>query len=185
MSVADEIQRQQEYHRQMGRGSLTIDDNFDLGMFDLDWHFEKAGPGTAQRVVKVMSEVLKEWAKAYREEKQTLEFAPEQKAALSKWNPEFRASYFGKKFAEEFKDQIHVPQLFDAHREHTFTGYGVQCLLLSLFLRDPKIVTGDFPSAGHKYAYMAVLKFAVHEIFDGHLIPSLWCIHVPADGRRH
>ncbi|MBI4553482.1 MAG: hypothetical protein HY710_14550 [Candidatus Latescibacteria bacterium] len=184
MAVADEIRRQQEYHRHMGRGSLAIDDQFDMATFDLNWHFERAGEGTTARVVPVLTQALKEWAKAYREGKQTLDFTPEQKAMLGKFNPDFRASYFGKKFAEEFKDQIVVPNLFDPHRENTISPYGVSCLLLSLFLRDPKIVAGDFPSAGHKYSYMASLKFAIHEIFNGHLIPSLWCIHVPGNSRH-
>jgi hypothetical protein len=50
--------------------------------------------------------------------------------------------------------------------------------LVTLFVRDPKIVNGDFPSAGNKYAYMAALRTGMSEIFDGNLIPSLWCIHV-------
>lgn len=183
MAITDEIRRQEEYHRHMGRGSVAIDDKFDLATFDLDWHFEKAGPGTTQRVVAVMNEILKEWAKGYREGKQTLDFTPEQKTMLSKFNLGFRTSYFGKKFAEEFKDQILVPQIFDPHRENTLTPYGINCLLLSLYLRDPKIVAGDFPSAGHKYGYMVTLKSAIHDIFNGNLIPSLWCLHVPAGGR--
>lgn len=182
MAVTDEIQRQQAYHTQMGRGSLTIDDDFDLRLFDLEYHFEKSGDkNTAERVLSVMNETLKEWARAYKSGRQTVEFTPEQKAMLGKFNMEFRTAYFGKKFAEEFKDQIEVQKVFDSTKGHTITDYGVRCLLITLFVKDPKIVSGDFPTAGHKYSYMAVLKTAMYEIFDGtNLIPSLWCIHVPS-----
>ena len=181
MAVIDEIQRQQAYHTQMGRGSLVIDDNFDLSSFDLDYHFEKAGGGgVAAPIISLMSEILKEWAQAYKSGKQTLDYTPEQKAMLGRFNPEFREAYFGKKFTEEFKDQIQVQQLFDNSKEKTFTEYGVRCLLITMFVRDEKIVNGDFPSAGHKYSYMASLKTGINEVFEGNLIPSLWCIHVPS-----
>ena len=178
MAVIDEIQRQQTYHTQMGRGSLTIDDSFNLGSFDLTYHFERAGEGTAEPIIEVLSEILKEWAAAYKGGKQSLDYTPEQKAMLGRFNLEFRTNYFGKDFAEEFKDQIQVQQLFDSTKENTFTGYGAHCLLITLFVSDPKIVNGDFPSAGDKYAYMAALRTGTHEIFEGNLIPSLWCIHV-------
>ncbi|MBM3264826.1 MAG: hypothetical protein FJY97_15560 [candidate division Zixibacteria bacterium] len=178
MAVIDEIQRQQAYHTQMGRGSLLIDNNFDLSTFDLDFHFERAGKEVPETVIKVLTEVLKEWAQAYKAGKQTLDYTPEQKAMLGRFNLEFRTNYFGKEFAETFKDQIQVQQLFDATQEHTFSAYGVKVLLITLFVRDPKIVAGDFPSAGHKYAYMAAIRTGLYEIFEGHLIPSLWCIHV-------
>ena len=180
MAVIDEIQRQQAYHTQMGRGSLAIDDNFDLSSFDLDYHFEKAGEGLAGPIINLMSEVLREWAQAYKSGKQTLDYTPEQKAMLGRFNPEFREAYFGNKFAEEFKDQIQVQQLFENSKENTISDYGVNCLLITMFVRDEKIVNGDFPSAGHKYAYMAVIKTGIYEIFEGNLIPSLWCIHVPS-----
>lgn len=179
MAVIDEIQRQQAYHSQMGRGSLNIDNNFDLTAFDLDFHFERAGKEIPASVLKVLTEILKEWAQAYKAGKQMLDYTSEQKAMLGRFNLEFRTNYFGKEFAETFKDQIQVQQLFDATKENTFTAYGVRALLITLFVRDPKIVSGDFPSAGHKYAYMAAVKTGLYEIFDGHLIPSLWCIHVP------
>jgi hypothetical protein len=179
MAVIDEIQRQQAYHSQMGRGSLVIDDNFDLTLFDLTYHFERAGKDAPERIIKVMTEILKEWGKAYKGGKQTLDYTPEQKAMLGRFNMEFRTNYFGKEFADEFKDQIQVQRLFDATKENTFTPYGTKCLLITLFVRDPKIVNGDFPSAGDKYAYMAAVRIGVYEIFDGVLIPSLWCIHVP------
>lgn len=178
MAVIDEIKRQQAYHNQMGRGSLTIDDNFSLSSFDLNYHFERAGEGVAEPLIDLMSEIIKEWATAYKGGQQTIDFTPEQKAMLGRFNLEFRTTYFGKEFAEEFKDQIQVQKLFDSSKENTFTAYGAHCLLITLFVRDPKIVNGDFPSAGDKYAYMAALRTGVYEIFDGSLIPSLWCIHV-------
>ena len=178
MAVIDEIQRQQAYHTQMGRGSLTIDDNFSLSSFDLAFHFERAGEGVSDPLIVLMSEIIKEWAAAFKSGKQTLDYTPEQKAMLGRFNLEFRTTYFGKSFAEEFRDQIQVQQLFDGSKENTFTEYGAKCILITLFVRDPKIVNGDFPSAGNKYAYMAALKTGMSEIFDGNLIPSLWCIHV-------
>ena len=178
MAVIDEIHRQQAYHTQMGRGSLAINDNFSLSSFDLTFHFERAGEGVSEPLIVLMSDIIKEWAAAYKSGKQTLDYTPEQKAMLGRFNLEFRMTYFGKLFSEEFKDQIQVQRLFDGTKENTFTEYGAKCLLLTLFVRDPKIVKGDFPSAGDKYAYMAALRTGVYEIFDGVLIPSLWCIHV-------
>lgn len=179
MAVIDEIQRQQSYHTQMGRGSLAINDNFDLSTFDLEYHFERGGTGVSQPIIALMTEILKEWAKAFKSGKQTLDYTQEQKAMMARFNPEFRLAYFGKKFADEFKDQIQIQQVFDATKGNTVTDYGVHCLLITMFVRDQKIVKGDFPSAGHKYSYMATLKTGIYEIFEGNLIPSLWCVHVP------
>lgn len=179
MAVIDEIQRQQAYHSQMGRGSLLVDNNFDLSTFDLTYHFERAGSEVPSVVIGVLTEIIKEWAQAFKSGKQTLDYTPEQKAMLGRFNLEFRTNYFGKEFAESFKDQIQVQQLFDKMKENTITPYGVKCLLITLFVRDPKIVSGDFPSAGHKYGYMAAVKTGLYEIFEGHLIPSLWCLHAP------
>lgn len=177
MAVIDEIQRQQTYHSQMGRGSLAIDESFDLGSFDLTYHFERAGDGAAEPVIAKISEILKEWAAAFKAGSQTLEYTAEEKTMLGRYNAEFREAYLGKAFTDEFKDQIEVQKLFDASKENTISSYGIRCLLISLFVKDLKIVDGDFPSAGHKYAYMAAIRTGLYEVFDGELIPSLWCVH--------
>lgn len=178
MAVIDEIERQQAYHTQMGRGSLSIDENFDLKTFDLTYHFERAGEGAAAPVIDKVTEVLKEWAVAYKAGSQSIDFTSEEKAILGRYNAEFREAYLGKSFADEFKDQIEFQKIFDASKENTLSDYGVRSLLITLFVKDPKIVDGDFPSAGHKYAYMAAIRTGLYEVFDGNLIPSLWCIHV-------
>ena len=178
MAVIDEIQRQQAYHTQMGRGSLTIDENFDLKTFDLTYHFERAGEGAAAPVIDKVTEILKEWAAAYKAGRQSIDFTSEENAILGRYTAEFREAYLGKAFANDFKDQIEVQKTFDASKENTLSDYGVRCLLITLFVKDRKIVDGDFPSAGHKYAYMAAIRTGLDEVFDGNLIPSLWCVHV-------
>ena len=179
MAVIDEIQRQQSYHSQMGRGTLTIDDSFDLSTFDLTYHFERAGDGAAEPVINKITEILKEWAQSFKGGKQTIDFTAEEKTMLGRYNADFREAYLGKSFTDEFKDQIQVQKLFDSSKENTISDYGIRCLLITLFVKDQKIVDGDFPSAGHKYAYMAAIRTGLYEVFSGELIPSLWCVHAP------
>ena len=178
MAVIDEIQRQQAYHTQMGRGTLTISDSFDLFSFDLTYHFERAGAGAAEPVIQEITDILKEWAAAFKAGKQSIDFSEEEKTMLGRYNVDFREAYLGKAFTESFKDQIEIQKVFDASKENTISDYGIRCLLVALFVKDKKIVDGDFPSAGHKYAYMAAIRTGLYEVFDGDLIPSLWCVHV-------
>ena len=130
-------------------------------------------------MVEHRAELLKEWAGAYKAGTQSLDYTSEEKAMLGRFNAEFREAYLGKAFTDDFKDQIEVQKLFDASKENVISDYGIRCLLITMFVKDQKIVDGDFPSAGHKYAYMAAVRTGLYEVFDGNLIPSLWCVHVP------